>query len=65
MSEKLPIAVWEGEIMGVRVAVLDDGRRVINADDVEALFAGDRFGDLDFLEFATAFKTWADEGEKP
>jgi hypothetical protein len=40
--DSLPTAVWEGTltILGVtlRVSVLDNGQRVIHADDIHALF---------------------------
>lgn len=43
MDERLPEAVWTGtlRLLGVelRTAVLDDGKRVIHAEDMERLFA--------------------------
>lgn len=42
-DEALPVAVWEGTIMGMRCVVLNDGRRVIDADDLAAFF--DRMGE--------------------
>ena len=36
--EELPIAVWEGKLFGIKVYVLSDGRRIIDADDFNALF---------------------------
>ena len=42
MSENIPKAVWEGELnicgVKIRCAVLDDGRRVFNADDIHEFF---------------------------
>lgn len=41
-DERIPIAIWEGtfELAGIplRCSVLNDGRRVINADDVKRFF---------------------------
>lgn len=34
-------AVWQGEVLGVRVAVLDNGERVIDADDFKRLLESD------------------------
>lgn len=52
----LPKAVWSGAIMGVKVHVLDDGRRIIDADDLENLFERIGSGEVDALEFATAYR---------
>ena len=45
MSDKIPTAIWEGSftIAGVKMRcyVLDNGQRIINADDVAAFFNGD------------------------
>lgn len=44
MSEVLPVAVWEGSFkignVTLRCAVLDNGMRVINAEDMHAIFDG-------------------------
>lgn len=44
IERDIPEAVWSGEFkMGdvtVRCYVLDNGQRIINADDLEALFSG-------------------------
>lgn len=61
----VPVAVWSGEIMGVKVHVLDDGRRIIDAEDMMGLFLGDRLGDIDLEEFGRRFKEWADGGAAP
>ncbi len=64
---KTPKAIWQGSftILGVKLRcyVLDDGRRVINADDIAKLFGEDHLGtdqkgDLD------AFAKWQ-RGAKP
>lgn len=43
MSEDLPVAIWSGTVrlfgIDLRCSVLDDGRRVILAEDAERLFA--------------------------
>lgn len=52
-TETIPTAVWEGTftIMGVplRCSVLNNGQRVINAEDIDALFdaMGDDERDID------------------
>jgi hypothetical protein len=42
MADQVPAAVWEGSfrVFGVQVRcyVLDDGRRIINAGDIDRLF---------------------------
>jgi hypothetical protein len=57
-EKDLPVAVRSGEIMGVKVHVLDDGRRLIDAEDLERLFRGEIRG-LDLAAFAVAFGEWA------
>lgn len=42
---ELPTAVWSGEIMGVKVHVLDDGRRIVDADDLWRLINRVESGD--------------------
>jgi hypothetical protein len=43
VAEQVPTAVWEGTFkvfrVDVRCYVLDDGRRIMNAEDVERVFA--------------------------
>lgn len=46
-----PRAVWSGSIMGVRVHVLDDGRRIIDAEDLAQVFERVATGDLDVERF--------------
>lgn len=54
-DDELPRATHEGEIMGIRVAVLEDGTRVIVAEDLAKLF--ERIGDdIDPVAFAQALK---------
>lgn len=60
-EEKLPIAVWSGEIMGVGAHVLDDGRRIIDAADLDRLFQRVATGEFDVAaaeEFARQYKAW-------
>ena len=59
----LPRATHEGEIMGIRVAVLEDGTRVINAEDLALLF--ERVGhDIDPVRFAEALRDFGKEEGK-
>lgn len=48
MTDALPKAVWEGSftMFGVplRCYVLDDGRRIIDADDLRRMYEADRGG---------------------
>lgn len=62
--EPLPRAVWSGEIMGIRVHVLDDGRRIIDADDLVKVFERLGSGDLDPTEFGKAMAAFS-HGESP
>jgi hypothetical protein len=41
MSDELPHATWSGVIGGIRVHVLSDGRRIIDADDFHRLLNGE------------------------
>lgn len=56
-EKRMPQAVWEGAftIFGVKLKcyVLDDGRRILDADDVAALF--DAMGDPKTEEECVAF----------
>lgn len=63
MSEQLPVAVWSGEIMGVRVHVLDNGMRIVDAEDMWSLL--ERMGEpgFDLVGFATSFSRWQNGGE--
>lgn len=63
MSE-LPKAMWSGEIMGIRVHVLDDGRRIIDADDLTEVFERIGSGDLDPEAFGKAMAQFT-VGEVP
>lgn len=61
LRDELPRATHEGEIMGIRVAVLEDGTRVINAEDLTELF--ERIGeDIDPVTFAQALRDFGGEG---
>jgi hypothetical protein len=64
-TEALPRAVWSGHIMGIGVHVLDDGRRIIDAEDLTMLFERIGSGDLDAVTFAEAFRSFADGGPVP
>lgn len=58
----LPVAVWEGSLFGIRVYVLSDGRRIVNAEDVQRLLSGDI--DFDLTDFGEAFAKFM-RGETP
>lgn len=60
----IPTAVWSGQIMGIGVYVLDDGRRIIDADDLTMVFERIGSGDLDPDAFGQAIKRFFD-GETP
>lgn len=52
MVEVVHDVVWSGEIMGIRVHVLENGKRVIDARDIEKLFGlaeGEGFDPVLFL----------------
>ena len=51
-------AVWTGVVLGVRVAVLDNGERVVDAADVERLFLDADFADKFPAALAAA---WPDD----
>lgn len=57
-----PVSVWQGElsISGVtlHVHVLSDGRRIIEADDVHALFQARTDGAVPDEAEAAAFARW-------
>lgn len=63
-EERVPVAVCSGEIMGLKVHVLDDGSRIIDAADLEILV--EKLGDSDFdmPAFARAYRRFV-EGETP
>ena len=65
-DQPLPRATHEGEIMGIRVAVLEDGTRVINAEDLALLF--ERVtgvdADIDPVAFAEALRDFGKDGGK-
>ena len=60
-TETLPRAVWEGEfnLFGVplRCYVLDDGRRIIDADDLGRIYAADQRG-VEAGDEHDAFLSW-------
>lgn len=58
----LPHAVWSGEIMGMKVHVLSDGARIIEADSLERFLNGDLVID-DPVAFAVSFTRWKNGGE--
>lgn len=62
---ELPHAVWEGTFtlggFTIRCSVLDDGRRVINAEDLDAFFMGDYAEALTDAE-AQEFAKWSRGG---
>lgn len=62
-GDALPVAVWSGEIMGIKVHVLDDGRRIIDADDFAKVLMGG-MPDADVMTFARAFREWMHNEEK-
>lgn len=69
MTAPDPVAVWSGEmqISGVtlHVHVLDDGRRIIEAQDLTALFEAWGSGaEVDEAE-AEAFFRWQQGGDLP
>ena len=60
------MAVWSGEIMGVTVHVLNDGRRIIDAESMQRLFmdiANGEDDDFDATAFATEFGSFAKGGD--
>ena len=71
MTEEIPMVVWEGAfvLFGVKVRcyVLDDGQRIMNADDTSRLF--ERMGDKDCPQLSAsdvlAFGKWHAEGRLP
>ncbi len=44
-AERIPVAVWSGTLFGLRVYVLDDGRRIVDADDLHKFLEGLASGD--------------------
>lgn len=60
---RLPEAVWSGEIYGIKVHVLDDGRRIIDADDLNRVFDGTETIE-DLTGFAKAMRRFMN-GEEP
>ncbi len=62
-EEQLPVAVWSGEIMGVQVHVLDDGRRIVDSASFNRVVGnlmgdianGEEDDDFDPIAFAEAF----------
>ena len=65
-DEDLPVAVWSGEIMGVTVHVLNDGRRIIDADAISRLFSDIANGeddDFDPTAFAAEFSSFMKGGD--
>ena len=60
---KLPKAVWEGTFnfggIELRCYVLDDGKRIINSDDMAKLFKAMEEKDLEFTpEEVDKFSRW-------
>ena len=61
---RVPVAVWEGSFrlfgVDVRCYVLDDGQRIIHADDVVALFEAMGSGGAQVVDDADlmAFARW-------
>ena len=51
-------AVWSGEVMGVPVHVLDDGRRIVDAEGLTAALERIGAGTLDAGAFAAAYNAW-------
>lgn len=62
MTDHLPRAVWSGSFMigeiEMRCHVLEDGRRIIDAESMEALLGGDALGD-DTADAFAEFMRWA------
>ena len=58
----IPNAVWEGtfNLFGVplRCYVLDDGRRLINADDMQMMYEADQSGAEMDADQSAAFVSW-------
>ncbi|HET9045063.1 MAG TPA: hypothetical protein VFN70_18035 [Burkholderiales bacterium] len=64
MSAPLPTAKWSGTIMGIRVHVLDNGQRIIDAEDLTTIFERIATGDLDPTKFGEAMARFK-AGEVP
>lgn len=57
----LPFAVWSGTLFGLRVYVLSDGRRIVDADDLRALlesFASEGGPGFDLGDFGEAYASF-------
>lgn len=63
MPGKLPVVVWSGVIrllgLNIKCYTLDDGRRMVDQDDLNALLKalGDDNADMNDSDFA-AFERW-------
>jgi hypothetical protein len=58
-EDALPKAVWSGDIMGVKVHVLDDGRRIVDADSLETFLTRlERTDGVDLDAFSKAYKAF-------
>ena len=55
---RVPLAVWSGEVMGVPVHVLDDGRRIVDVEGLTAALERIGAGTLDAGAFAAAYNAW-------
>ncbi len=57
-DERIPVAVWSGTLFGLRVYVLDNGQRIVDAEDLhkflEGLASGDGLG-FDLRDFGDAY----------
>lgn len=61
---RTPLAVWSGRIMGIRVHVLDDGRRIIDGNDLARVFDRIAAGELDAATLGAAIAAF-EAGETP
>lgn len=66
----LPAVKWSGEVMGLKVYVLDNGQRIIDAEDMDRFFGllvtgkNEDGTDFDVDGFAAAFGRFMN-GEEP
>jgi hypothetical protein len=62
MADHVPVAVWSGELtlagVTLRVHVLDDGMRIIDAGDFDALWAALEAGAQIDEDDVAAFARW-------
>lgn len=61
VPKEMPKAVWAGSLFGVRVYVLEDGRRIVDAEDVHRLLNGEMPEGFDMEDFGEAFARWQRE----